>query len=642
MRLLLLSFISFLFIGICGAQRSKASLGVAKEWNETSLELTLGTQRITYGNRVDVAFDASNDPVMIYSFEKDGTYLQTLSKYWSPINDAIHLKGLYFLDFKIVDGYYYVLAKELAGYTGNGKLEYEEEGHVLILLKVSQQGQIIYKKKLLGHEGVTGGKYFLCTMSGLGELAFDGTYFHVFAEICGNFSPKGSSEFDVHEGDYYLTLDKNGIVREDGRRAWMHSHSGLLQLTTDGTGQAFALSVGDAHPYGVTFNHFSNGKKVTDEVVFPDQTKLPYKDMYKASKSSTEAGIIGGLVQIGSYFYTVIATVPVEKHPTLKQPKDLLFLKFDKSGNVLKKQWIGKTPTLNETVPKIIRYGDQIFMASMLDIGDYQNDYKATVSMLNTEGEYVMEPKLTTHYLDYQSRLMSFPNGDVGLISIESYASDVEITRFGKGRLFSLINANEAQIEQLPTGGTSTVSLLLPSIKEQGTADINLTKSKDDNTKFKGGYSIEGIPDPNKGLYINGEYSYTPTFSLYLDEMDYSNFTVETEFMVSEYQDAPVFSMSRSSRYLNYTLTKEGGINLELNNGDIIVKSDKKYQLNAWHKAKVELSGTKVSVYLDGELVLTKTIDLAGNKAIRSADFCTTSFNNGSVLKGYLRYFKVN
>lgn len=614
----------------------------SSDWNETVLKMTLGTQRVVYDNRVDVRFDERQEPVLIYAFEKDGSYLQALNNYWTPDQKPIHLPGIYFMDFEIVDGNYYVLAKELAGYKGDGVLESEKEGHVLIFLKVTPQGKVIYKQKLLGHEGTAGGQYFLCTMSGNGELKYDGTYFHAFVETCGNFSSRGSSAFDIHEGDYYLTFDKQGTVRHNGRREWLHSHSGLLQMVTDRAGEAFTVSVGDAHPYGVSFNHFSDGEMKQDVVLFPDQSKLPYDDMYAASVSSTEAGIIGGLVQIGDYFYTIVATVPSEKHPTLNQAKDLLFLKFDRSGNILMQRWIEKTPNVNETVPHIIAYGDKIFLASMVQTGEYDYDYKATVAVLNTQGQYTVQPQKTNHYLDYQSRLVNFPNGDVGLVTTESYAKEFAIVRFGKGKMPSKANPSDAaSMTPQGTAGNSSVSTQMPTIEKFGTCDIDLTKAVDKNLQFDGSYTIQSTPDATNGIYVTGEYSYTPDFSLYLKKLDHSNFTVEAEFMVTEYRNAAVFSMSQSNRYVEYILTKEGRVSLKLMNGKTLASSDVKYNLNTWHKAKVVVDGTRVSFYLDGRLVLTETAYIAGDKPIRTADFSTTSFGNAWVFKGYMRRFSV-
>ncbi|MBL4704832.1 MAG: hypothetical protein JKY54_09940, partial [Flavobacteriales bacterium] len=606
-------------------------------WNVSSLDISLGDQQISFDNRVEVEFNANQDPVVLYSFEKDGSYIQCLNSSWMPNKEAIHLKGIYFLDFVIVEGNYYVLAKELAGYSGVGSLDYEEEGNVLLLLKISPNGLIYYKKKLFGHEGVKGGEFFLCTMSSGGHIAYDGTYFHAFVETCGNFTAKGSSKFDVHETDYYLTFDKNGTIRENGSHPWNVSHSSLVQLATGGTGEAFTLTVGDASPFGIVFNYYKDGVSKQPKIIFPDLSKLQYEDMYAASKTTTDAGQIGGLVQIGEYFYTVITTVPAERLPIHKQAKDLLFIKVDKNGNEIFRKWIKKTPNIDETMPHIIGYGNQIFLSYMLRTGEFEYDYKATIAVLNTNGNYVKEPQLSSYYLDYQCRLFNFTNGDVGLLSIKPYASSVEVIQLGQGTLPSAKTLTEVPSKYKGT----TVKPMLPINKEQGSADINLTVPEDKNSQFNGSYQTKFAPIAGKGVYCDGVYSNTPGFSLYLDEMDHSNFSVETEFMVSAFQNAPVFSLSQSSRLLDYYLTDEGVINVRLKNNTKIIPSDTKYELNTWHTARVDVRGNQISVYLDGSLLIVTNSKLVEGESIKSCDFSTTNFGSGASLKGYLKHFRV-
>lgn len=428
---IILFLIGFSAISNASAQittRSKVK-GSSSYLNESKIVLNLSENRIVYDNRVDLEFDANENPVVIYGVENEGSYIQTLNKNWEPNSTEIELTGIYFMDFLVIDGAYYVLGKETAGYSGAGPLDYEEEGNVLVFLKVDATGKIIYKRQLFGNEGTNGGQFFLCTYSSFGELAFDGKYFHTMVETCGNFSPQGSQEFDIHEADYYLTFDIDGIVRENGRSPWNHSHSSLPHTISDGTGEGVTITVGDASPFGISFTRFTDGKKVSDRVIHPDQNTLPYEDMYSVSKSSTDAGEIGGIVRIGDYFYTVIATVPEQNLPILKQKKDFLFIKMDLNGNEVMCRWI-KTPNQDESIPFIIELHDHIFMAFMNKSGEYDYDYKATIALLNTSGDYLIAPKKTDYILNYQSRLTKFPNGDIGLISAEPYSSEAEFIRF--------------------------------------------------------------------------------------------------------------------------------------------------------------------------------------------------------------------
>ncbi|MFT6499985.1 MAG: hypothetical protein ACJASQ_000092 [Crocinitomicaceae bacterium] len=427
---ILLFSLGFSVINNASAQiTTSSSSGSPSYLNASKTVLHLSQSRTVYDNRVDLDFDANENPVIIYGVENEGSYIRALDKNWEFNSTEIELKGIYFMDFLVIDSDYYVLGKETAGYTGAGQLDYEEEGNILVFLKVDTTGRIIYKHQLFGHEGTKGGQYFLCTYSSHGELAFDGNYFHAMVETCGNFTAQGSSEFDIHEGDYYLTFDIDGIVRENGRSPWNHSHSYFPHTISDGTGEGVAISIGDASPFGISFTRFSDGKKVSDRVIHPDQNILSYEEMHAISKSTTDAGEIGGIVRIGDYFYTVIATVPKQNLPILKQKKDFLFIKMDLNGKEVMRRWI-KTPNQDESIPFIIELNGDIFMAFMYKTGEFEYDYTATVALLNTNGDYLITPKKTDYTLNYQSRLTQFPNGDPALISIEPYGHEAEFIRF--------------------------------------------------------------------------------------------------------------------------------------------------------------------------------------------------------------------
>jgi hypothetical protein len=645
MRYFLLSIFLQPFLNAFGATVDAVSSTDSKPttWNESMLTLGMGHQ-ITYDNRADLAFNSANLPVIIYSFEKDGSHIQPLTKYYTPASNPIQLKGIYFYDFLIINDTYYVLAKEHAGYSGAGPLDYEEEGNTLIFLKIKTDGTIVYKKTLFGHEGTRGGSMFLCTYSSAGELAFDGTYFHAFVETCGNFTAKGSADFDLHEGDYYLTFDMNGEVRENGRSIWNHSHSGLLQLMTDETGQAYTLEVSDGGPWGINFDHFSNGQPVHSTTLFPEASKLPYEDMYAVATSTTDAGEIGGMVQFGDLFYTVIATVPAEKHPIAEQPKDLLFISFDKSGNKVTEKWIRRTPNQDESVPFIRKYGDHILMFYMLKTGTWQHDYKATVSLLNVNGEYVSEPVLTKYILNWQSRLIDFPNGDVGLISAEPQSHEIEIVRFGTERLPSRVNPeDEKYMGAASAFSNATAKPLMPLMEITNGALIDLRKPAEDNLRFKGSYNKDYPFDPVNGIYVDGIYrtDFT-TFYIYIDDFNLTNFVLEAEFKVSEFQDAPVFSLSSGYRTAEYFLTPEGKINLHLNNSAIKIQSEATYKTDFWHTAKIEVIGESITAYLDGVSILKTSAKLICTPGETSVDIVTSSYSSGKTFKGHIRTFKSN
>lgn len=608
---------------------------------ESSITLTLGDSRVTFNNRSDIVYDKDENPVLIYSFEKDGTYIQPLNNYWVSKSNVIAIKGVYFYDMVIVDDYYYVLAKELAGYSGHGCLKYEEEGNVLLLMKINKNGTVISKRKIMGHEGVKGGQYFLCTYSSHGKLKYDGKNFHVFFETCGNFSSKGSSEFDIHEGDYYIMMSKDGDIISES--PWNHSHSGLVQLVTDGVGEAITLSISDGYPWGLGFLRFSNGKMVSNEVLFPDKDNLPFKNMGAVGKSTTDAGEIGGLVKIGDYFYTIMATVPTAMQPVLEQKKNLLFLKFDRNGKVLISKWLGNTSLLDESVPFVTVYGDKIFLAYMLKTGEYEHNHKASFAIVNTEGDYVVLPKDTDFPLDWQSRMVNFPNGDVGIVDVTPYSSEVTITRFGEELLPSKANPSDADnMSRNSRGVNATVKPLMPKEETQGTISLDLTKTPEENKRFNGSYMVKSGSVSSDGVYCEGVYeAFDADFSIFFDEFDYSNFTITADFKVGEFRHGVVFSLSGSYRMINFELMEDGYLMLKVNNGEKRLTSEVKYNLNQWHKAKIKVVGNAITMYLDDKQVMRTNAMLKGVADLKGADISTTGFGSALTFKGYLRHFEV-
>lgn len=614
-------------------------LAYTQEIPSSTLNLLLDkNSQIAYDNRVDLAFNNADEPVMIYALKDKGTFIQKMNPDWVPDGSPINLSETYFLDFKVVNDDYYVLGQELAGYSGAGPLDYEDEGNILVFIKIDANGKVVFKKNLFGHEGVKGGSFFLCTYAGNGVLDFDGTYFHAYVETCGNFTAKGSSEFDIHETDYYLTFDQNGEIRPGGKKPWHHSHASLVQMKADGTGEAVSMTVGDGSPWGIAFTRWDDGAKVADRVIFPDQTKLPYKDMYGAAKSSTDAGEIGGIVKIGEYFYTVIATVPVENHPIINQQKDLLFIKLDKNGNEVEKKWIARTSKVDETIPYIMEYKGNIFMVYMKKTGEYDYDYKATVSLLSTSGDYVIEPFQTELLFNWQTRFVKFSNGDIAMLSVEAQGNMLYLTRFGKTKFQDVTG----QIAPGNSDNNITVSVEMTEEKEDGKVALDLRKTKENNRSFQGSYSVNGKTDPNNGQYINGEYQpNSPGFYLSIDNLDYSNFFIEAEFMVENYQEAPVFSLSRSYRMLDFMLRDNGKIALEINNREIVHETEKTYSLNTWHRAKIAVNGSKISMYMDGILVIEVNSNIKRDGKFNWADISTTTYGRGLSLKGYIKTFKV-
>ncbi|MEL6537553.1 MAG: hypothetical protein AAFQ98_19180 [Bacteroidota bacterium] len=400
----------------------------------TTTQVTLGQGRLDYDNRARVAFHQDGAPVAIYNVEDQGAHIQRYRSGtdWVAEGEPLSFPGLFFMDFVIVNGAYFILAKGSKGHYPEGPTLITNYENILYFLKADRDGRVQWQRALMGHEGTEGGKYFLCSYSFTGQLGYDGRFFHVFSETCGNFASPESG-YDVHQGDAYFLLDEQGQVLPEASHLWTSSHSSLPTLATGDVGEGFTLTVGDGSPWGMNFYYYEHGKRRTQQVIFPDQDRLPYANMYGVARSSTDAGIHGGIVKIGEFLYTVIATLPVEQHPILEQSKDLLFIKFRPDGTVVDEHWLGRTTGLDESVPHLIRWGNQLLLSYILKTGQYEWDYRMRYALLTTEGRYSQEALSTELYLDWQSRFFRYPNGDIGLVTSRPYRNDVAITRFSGG-----------------------------------------------------------------------------------------------------------------------------------------------------------------------------------------------------------------
>lgn len=507
----------------------------------------------------------------------------------------------------------------------------------------------------MGHKGhLPPLKPFLCSYAGKGKMQFDGQYFHVFVETCGNWAQPGQAH-DVHETDFYATLDKNGKTLEGAEHFWKTSHSSMVQMTTGGNGKAFTLTVGDGSPWGINFYQYQHGKKVSNKIIFPDQTKLPYKDMYGNARSSTDAGLIGGIVHINGYLYTVISTVPVERHPIKDQAKNLLFVKWSPSGQIMKQKWITNT-SANEMKPYVIESNGQIMLLYYEKGSESSLEGKAKVALLNTNGDFVQSPKQTNLPINWHMNFFTYPNGDIGYTYTKAYASKTTIVRLSNGKKATEFSNNTLTQPDNTQNGSSTMFGTQPENNNAGSsgtfgsssvrgkliAHFDLSQSTIDlsgnNSKI---YLKGGLTRNTSGVYTGGSYAKGENLQISNNSYNTSNFSVEVEFKTFEYQDAPVFSLSRSCRILAYVLTSSGNITTKLNNGKTKVPTNYRYSLNTWNTARIDYSNGSSSFYLNGKFVKTVVGQLDINCAGSYFDLNTTDYGNGSSFKGYIRKIKV-
>lgn len=192
----------------------------------------------------------------------------------------------------------------------------------------------------------------------------------------------------------------------------------------------------------------------------------------------------------------------------------------------------------------------------------------------------------------------------------------------------------------LPKGSHKNIEESYEYSNELEIFTLDLTQTAANNSWFDGSYTSAFIPN-EYGAYSSGNYSGTADFRVEYNDLNYNNFYVETEFIVDKYQNAPVFSLSAYYRMIELNLTDKGTIELAVNNSAKTYDLGSYYGLNKWCVTRVEVYYGKISVYIDGNHVLSINANLIRNESSRKADFSTTSFGNGAVLEGYLYYFSI-
>lgn len=362
-----------------------------------------------------------------YVKDKIGTFgklhITTLDKSFNKVGEDIVLPDYEIRQVLAIDNDYLYL---IVGERKNNKFTewyiYDYlEANILHFMKIDKRGNVLFKTTLLGDKGQGPGAIW--ADNGFGtryetKLAYNGTHFALYTGIRRNFSTtEGKS--DVHEGDMFMIIDKNGKVLADKTQRWYSSHAFYLKLAINDKSEFITANLGDAYPVGILVRNRNNGKNAN---VWP-----PEKITYQSGKTwYFAAGYIGELLVKDDQAYLIHASSQ-NGETKRKEATDVLFLKMNDSFEVQKKKWLTSS-TNNEKYVYAGWLGNRIVVA--YSAYDNYNITFTKLALLDTEGNSVAEPIEAKIKLNFSSsHFVPFPDGSLVISQTDAPSKTIKLMR---------------------------------------------------------------------------------------------------------------------------------------------------------------------------------------------------------------------
>ncbi|MCB1319724.1 MAG: hypothetical protein KDK34_05705 [Leptospiraceae bacterium] len=395
-----------------------------------------------YDNRAVIRYDAQGNGYIAWNVQKldhlpnHGVFVARYDAERGRAGDPfVYIRDQYMLDMIAPDSESVTLLlqrreglERFDNADSNIYFQFQNSYNVLDIVRFSTDGRELFRTALVGNEGVDAEAYFLCRMSSLARLGFDGETYSVYAEYCTNNTSERTP--DVHEGDYFVQIDARGRKVHGTEDHLSASHSSISSMIIPDRNETYTMTIGDGSPYGLQVRRYSSGRKIFTVVPYPDQDHLPYDDMYAEAESATDAGLVGSFVVRGDYIIAVMSTVETNRHPIKDQPADLLFLKLDReTGRTIESKWLTRTEQTDESMPYLMNYGEHLLLVYNISDEDFMIKEAAHLAVLNDEGNFIKNPIKTDLKVDAHSRFFYYPDGDVGWVRVEGYQAVAQVIR---------------------------------------------------------------------------------------------------------------------------------------------------------------------------------------------------------------------
>lgn len=351
----------------------------------------------------------------------DGAHITPLDANMKRSGADIILKNYTIEDILAVEkGYLSVLLSEVKN---NGFLAtYPNQ---LSIAKIDLTGKILFKTILAGDKGTGAQQHWMDYNPGETQFLFNGTHYGVWFEVKKNWAEAGQED-DVHNGDKFMAVDKNGAILPDKTVFWDASHSVALQLTMNDQGEFITGSAGDFYPYGIIIK---NQSREWRQIVWPPEN-LRTDSHRDQCQITTCAGYLHGVAALDDKIFVTLGSLDGVSPLPMEGKVDPLLLVLDSDGQLQSQLWLAKGTAANEAYPSIVRYGNQLLVAwyDSESWGEALNE-QVTVALLDSKGNLIGKPQTLDYRIDYSSPLQAFSNGEVGWIGHEYQTSTVKIVR---------------------------------------------------------------------------------------------------------------------------------------------------------------------------------------------------------------------
>lgn len=176
----------------------------------------------------------------------------------------------------------------------------------------------------------------------------------------------------------------------------------------------------------------------------------------------------------------------------------------------------------------------------------------------------------------------------------------------------------------------------------------------DNNRDLVNDYTVQlnNVETVDGSIYLDGRYASESTSDsgftalFYIDNLDYSNFTVHLDFKHLD-DLGPILIGGEYYRWFGLKVNSEGNLELSFNNFDDIYLTNTKIKKDKWYNiiCSVDLNSKTVKILIDGKTM--ETINLPSTLKLRAIEeniswdkvFTFTNYANGQAFHGYADNF---
>ncbi|MBL8020952.1 MAG: ankyrin repeat domain-containing protein [Leptospirales bacterium] len=343
---------------------------------------------------------------------------------------SFYLDNLFLADLRIFEG---STLHILAFVNRDGDLSYRSDKE-LFYIRTDLTGKILLKRSIVGGQGIGPLKIWHCYSPTGSRIEYNGKNYAIFTTISRNFAATTGERENIHEGDLYVVLDKQGNVLADLTQEWSASHSNMLKLAKTGDGRFFTMTSADGFPFGLYMIDRARYWKGGTRVVWPDfASEDELKRMSETNYLTVGAGYLDAFFPIESNAFIMLSRtstqLPLQTRQNPNQlPTNVLVAKLGKDLSTLKKVWLTSGAADTKTAFAHSLPGNKVLVAWSKTTYDAS---EPTMAILDPGLNIVSGPTpVRTALIDGYSVPFSYPNGDVAWVTCPEGGSTLILNRF--------------------------------------------------------------------------------------------------------------------------------------------------------------------------------------------------------------------